>query len=198
MFSVFFSFCCGSFLFFLAICHILVLKLLISVLFIAFWNQNLWLACYLPHLGTTISHLPCYWQHSGLKSQIWVFKIVNLHDNFNILVFTHFAMVCYGFQRCLDGFHRFFDRLQWSFRGFKDLLRFRLKVFERLGFHLGFHLWFPLWFPSGFIDSFFRGSLNDFFFWFHFGFRSAFTEHFFRVSFRVSCKVYVGFQLGFV
>ena len=29
-----------------------------------------------------------------------------------------------GFQRCLDGFHRFFDRLQWSFRGFKDSLGF--------------------------------------------------------------------------
>jgi hypothetical protein len=124
---------CGAV--FLAICHILVLKSLISVLFIAFWIQNLWLACYLLHLGTKISHFPCYWQHSGLKSQIWVFKIVNLHDNFNILVFTH---LCYGFQRCLDGFYRFFDRLQWSFPGFKDLLRFRLKVFERLGFHLGF------------------------------------------------------------
>ena len=30
---------------------------------------------------------------SELKSQIWAAKIVNLHDNCNILVFTHFPMV---------------------------------------------------------------------------------------------------------
>ena len=91
----------------LAICYILGLKSLICVLFAAFWSQNLWFAYYLLHLGAKISDLRticCVFElkslilHamcsiSELKSQIWVAKIVNLHDNCNILVFTNFPIV---------------------------------------------------------------------------------------------------------
>ena len=79
---------------FLAICYILGLKSLICVLFAAFWSLNLCdlgAICCVFELKFLILHAIC--SISELKSQIWAAKIVNLHDNCNILVFTHFPMV---------------------------------------------------------------------------------------------------------
>ena len=92
----------------LAICYILGLKSLICVLFAAFWSRkslicvlfaafwslnlsDLRAICCVFELKFFISHAIC--SISELKSQIWAAKIVNLHDNCNILVFTHFPMV---------------------------------------------------------------------------------------------------------
>ena len=106
------------------ICCILEPKSLICVLFAAFWSLNLSdlrAICCVFELKYLILHAIC--SISELKSQIWVAKIVNLHDNCNIFSSHSFSK---GFQRCLDGFHRFLDRLQWSFRGFNHSLGFLL------------------------------------------------------------------------
>ena len=122
---IFFVFQSGAV--FLAICYILGLKSLICVLFAAFWSQNLWFVCYLLHFGAKISLIcDAICSISELKSQIWVSKIVNLHDNCNIIYIYSFHPFSHGFQRYLDGFHRFLDRLQWSFRGFKHSVGFLL------------------------------------------------------------------------
>ena len=63
-----------------------------SLLFAAFWSKNLWFACYLLHFGAKISVAICsildlksaisnaICSISELKPQIWVAKIVNLHN----------------------------------------------------------------------------------------------------------------------
>jgi len=59
------------------------------VLFAAFWSLNLSdlrAICCVFELKYLILHAIC--SISELKSQIWVAKNVNLHDNCNILVFT--------------------------------------------------------------------------------------------------------------
>ena len=109
---------------FLATCNILGLKSLICVLFAAFWSQNLSdlrAICCAFELTSLILHAIC--SMSELKSQIWVANIVNLHDNCNIFVFTHFPMVFNDVWMVFIAFLIVFNK---SFRGFKDSLGFLL------------------------------------------------------------------------
>lgn len=75
---------------FLAICYISKLKSLIGVLFAAFWIPDLLAICCILELKSLICMLFAAFLDYNLscisepKSQIWVAKIVHLHENCNI------------------------------------------------------------------------------------------------------------------
>ena len=131
----------------LAICYILGLKSLICVLFAAFWSRkslicvlfaafwslnlsDLRAICCVFELIFFISHAIC--SISELKSQIWAAKIVNLHDNCNILVFTHFPMVFNDVWIVFTVFLVVFNDLSVAPKFFKVFSR----ALEGLGFQL--------------------------------------------------------------
>ena len=89
-YSMFFLFFSQSGAVFFAICYISKLKSLIGVLFDAFWIPDLLAICCILELKSLICMLFAAFLDYDLscisepKSQIWVAKIVHLHENCNI------------------------------------------------------------------------------------------------------------------